>query len=546
MYNKDNDEIIISIADLLANLLLKWKIILLSMIIGGLLFGVYGVKKKTDAQKAVRLAAIEGDAVSIPSVGDMTSSVDMNAEELAASIKSYENQLADAKSALTPFSISYVERLASQYRSYIEYKKKMLEYYLGYMLDTKELEEHIIKTVYYRIKANIPGTDTFFTTQSILFSPEDYNKLLEASPDEDALFDIYGRIKISSIINDAVQILNMPEEEGGAAMSYLLRVSIISSNEQECNDMQEILENALDRMQERLATAEINVEIMPVTESFSEDVIDMIITGQQSYVDNIAKLDNTLVSFQNNYILKLTEEEKVYFDLIKEKQEAEGLLEDGNTSEELSTEKETNADKPIPDEKSSATRSIKSMISLKHIILGMLAGLFLSCLFITLQYLLDGTLKTRDELEIMYSLPMLAAICRKGSKKNLFAPLAARIRKCSPGTADAYEILLTHDLANLLKKKGVGSVYLALPADETALSSEAEKIRSMLSSKTNISIRNGSPLYNADELDALSTFDAVLLFATTRVSKQQDIQKLLAVITRYEKTILGYVIQEEC
>ena len=547
MYNKNDDEMIISIPDLIAHLLLKWKTLLLGMIIGGILFTAYGVKKELDAQKAAQAAAEAELAAAIPVAGDMTSSVDMDVDELAESIKSYEEQIADAKDALTPFSISYVERLASQYRSYIEYKKKMLEYYLGYMLDTKELEEHLIKRIFYKVKSDTPGTDTFFTTQSILLTTEDYEKLLEVSPDEDALFDIYGRIKISAIKNETVQVLNMPDDEEGA-ISYMLNVAIISNDEGECNAMQAVLENALDRMQKKLTAADIQIEITPVTENFSEDVIDTIIGGQQGYVDNIVKLDNALVSFQNNYILKLTPEEKVYFDLIKEKQEAEGLLADG---EELSTEEETDEEETGAEEGSDVettpqNTSYLSMIKPKNTLLGMLVGLFLSCLIVVLQYLLNGTVKTRDELEDMYGLPMLTAICREDAKRNLFAGLAARIRKCKPGTAEADEVLLTHDLTNLIKKNTISSLYLALPAENDALKSEAETIRSLLSKKNDVQIRIGSPIYAAEELDAYSTSDAVLLFTKTHESRLQDIRKLLAVSSRYEKNILGYVAVEEC
>lgn len=551
MYNNDDDEMIISFSDVTAHLLLKWKILVLGMLIGLLVMGGYGYKKVKQAQ-AEKAAMLE-EQYSLD-VTDVNVYLDMDAEELEKNIESYDMEIANAKAALTPFSISYVERLASQYRSYNEYKKKMLEYYLNYMLDTKELKEHLIKKIYYYVQSPVPVTQPFFYSQN-LFSQDDYAKMSEISPDEDMLSDIYGRVFVfveqaNSVTN--VQLTNdLPEEEllPDSPTSYILTIMIIASDAEETDQMQLVVEDALARRQKELAEADLEVTIKPVLSHYTDDVMDTVINGQQTYVDSMTRADNAISNLQNNFIQKLTEDEKKYFDLIKEKQEAEGLLADG---EEFSAETETDfADETeaVPaaqgTHKSNFRLAALKKISKKYLVLGLVLGLFGSAFLVVLAYVLNGKVKTPDDLS-SYRLPQLSGIARRGKSHNLFGGVARSLRGCQPKTAEADEVLLAQDLSILIRQKELNNVFFALPADDKALAEEAQRVQTQLAKKADTAVKVGAPLYSAEELDTFASSDAILLLVRTHVSRQQDVRKLLAVSDRYEKPVLGYVCFEEC
>ena len=551
MYNNDDDEMIISFSDVTAHLLLKWKILVLGMLIGLLVMGGYGYKKVKQAQ-AEKAAMLE-EQYSLD-VTDVNVYLDMDAEELEKNIESYDMEIANAKAALTPFSISYVERLASQYRSYNEYKKKMLEYYLNYMLDTKELKEHLIKKIYYYVQSPVPVTQPFFYSQN-LFSQDDYAKMSEISPDEDMLSDIYGRVFVfveqaNSVTN--VQLTNdLPEEEllPDSPTSYILTIMIIASDAEETDQMQLVVEDALARRQKELAEADLKVTIKPVLSQYTDDVMDTVINGQQTYVDSMTRADNAISNLQNNFIQKLTEDEKKYFDLIKEKQEAEGLLADG---EEFSAETETDfADETeaVPaaqgTHKSNFRLAALKKISKKYLVLGLVLGLFGSAFLVVLAYVLNGKVKTPDDLS-SYRLPQLSGIARRGKSHNLFGGVARSLRGCQPKTAEADEVLLAQDLSILIRQKELNNVFFALPADDKALAEEAQRVQTQLAKKADTAVKVGAPLYSAEELDTFASSDAILLLVRTHVSRQQDVRKLLAVSDRYEKPVLGYVCFEEC
>ena len=551
MYNNDDDEMIISFSDVTAHLLLKWKILVLGMLIGLLVMGGYGYKKVKQAQ-AEKAAMLE-EQYSLD-VTDVNVYLDMDAEELEKNIESYDMEIANAKAALTPFSISYVERLASQYRSYNEYKKKMLEYYLNYMLDTKELKEHLIKKIYYYVQSPVPVTQPFFYSQN-LFSQDDYAKMSEISPDEDMLSDIYGRVFVfveqaNSVTN--VQLTNdLPEEEllPDSPTSYILTIMIIASDAEETDQMQLVIEDALARRQKELAEADLEVTIKPVLSHYTDDVMDTVINGQQTYVDSMTRADNAISNLQNNFIQKLTEDEKKYFDLIKEKQEAEGLLADG---EEFSAETETDfADETeaVPaaqgTHKSNFRLAALKKISKKYLVLGLVLGLFGSAFLVVLAYVLNGKVKTPDDLS-SYRLPQLSGIARRGKSHNLFGGVARSLRGCQPKTAEADEVLLAQDLSILIRQKELNNVFFALPADDKALAEEAQRVQTQLAKKADTAVKVGAPLYSAEELDTFASSDAILLLVRTHVSRQQDVRKLLAVSDRYEKPVLGYVCFEEC
>ena len=551
MYNNDDDEMIISFSDVTAHLLLKWKILVLGMLIGLLVMGGYGYKKVKQAQ-AEKAAMLE-EQYSLD-VTDVNVYLDMDAEELEKNIESYDMEIANAKAALTPFSISYVERLASQYRSYNEYKKKMLEYYLNYMLDTKELKEHLIKKIYYYVQSPVPVTQPFFYSQN-LFSQDDYAKMSEISPDEDMLSDIYGRVFVfveqaNSVTN--VQLTNdLPEEDllPDSPTSYILTIMIIASDAEETDQMQLVIEDALARRQKELAEADLKVTIKPVLSHYTDDVMDTVINGQQTYVDSMTRADNAISNLQNNFIQKLTEDEKKYFDLIKEKQEAEGLLADG---EEFSAETETDfADETeaVPaaqgTHKSNFRLAALKKISKKYLVLGLVLGLFGSAFLVVLAYVLNGKVKTPDDLS-SYRLPQLSGIARRGKSHNLFGGVARSLRGCQPKTAEADEVLLAQDLSILIRQKELNNVFFALPADDKALAEEAQRVQTQLAKKADTAVKVGAPLYSAEELDTFASSDAILLLVRTHVSRQQDVRKLLAVSDRYEKPVLGYVCFEEC
>ena len=540
MKMNSNEDMIIDIGDLLAHVLMKWKTLCIGMLVGLLLIGGYRYKKNVDSMKAIGIEDGDWDAYEMTVAG------------LEENLKSYENQLADAKAALTPFSITYVERLASQYRSYIGYKKKLLEYYLEYMLDTKDLEENIIKRIYYRVEADTPGTQQLFTTQTLLFTQEEFERLKEISPDEDALFDIYGRIRINAVTTDDVQILNTPLEEGAGAVTYMLNVILISSNEEECNGMHEILDEAITRLENDVKDSGIHLQVTKVTESFTDDVIDTIINGQQGYVDNIVKIDNALANLQNNFLLKLSTEERTYFDLIKEKQEAEGLLEDEDALAEMSTEAQDTDVVVTSSEQKTSTRkvSLLRIIGLKYLLLGLLAGLFVAGVYIVLRYLLDGTIKSKTELQDLSNVPVLADLYLKNGKQGLFSGIANRLRRNNIQTSQTNEILLAHDLTNMIRQKSLSNLYFAIPASNERLTLEAKQIQDLISQKNEQAegwnIQVGAPVYEAEELDAISAADAVVVFVNLRSSLHQDLQKLSSICNRYEKPVLGLVSVEEC
>ena len=474
----------IDLVDFLAQLLYKWKYIVIFLVAG------------------VLLGAVLCNYVSKNTESRMITQEDVDA----------------AKSVLSIDQCEQVEYLYTQYLSYKQYRKATQEYTLSTLYDSGTYNDSIIKYILYSVKSDIVNVNQCFIRMAL--GVAQYENIAEIIfNDRTQVDDLYRRIAIedlTTVSGNADTNIVMLSNDGEEPNNNLLQIRIVADTEQQADAVGEIIEGAFEEELQKLKAIDSKIELIKVGSQYSSNVANFMQNRQALAMTNLNYANNALISLDTSYIEKLTSAERKYYNILKAYDEQEIA--------------------PI----------IKPSLK-KYVIIGALFGIILAFCWFFAAYVLDGKIKTVREITDRLGVEDPYLIYQKKAGIHLFGGIARKLKDADLSDQAIRQNMVSSDLSIKMKKQAHKSIYIVNDGLNSFEKQVSEVILKKLKESLNTEeVIIGNPLIDPDELHRFSQCDSVVIIAQLKETKQSVVKKWFQLCRRYNFSTDNTIILEEC
>lgn len=432
--------VIISIADILAFIIRRWKTLICLLLAGAVVIG--GGLSWNEYK----------------SIGNRYS----------------DSSLQSLKAALSGNQVTNVEQLYQRYLNYRE-QINLNEAYMRHSFlmkaDPNEIsnyrKEYIVQSDQADIVESFAGS---------ALGQEDYRRIADIIGNDVDERYVYEIVSIKGSNATEMQSLDIDGTndvfQGNILKGYngLMIVSITASDKMQCEKIASIVDEAILKHFQKLTAAGINMKLIEAGASYTESLPEELLEKRKNRIADNSKTLSEFNSFYTNNIDKLSSEEKALFNYFTEL--------DDTINEHVHWK--------------------------KYVVLGAAAGLFIGILLCVLKYLLSDTIHIVEEMEKQFGMLCLGTIYPDGKRHGLnrialfFADQIAYNRKMNEPNNKLEVILLR--LEKLCRNNHVDRVYVVTNDHDEAAENATAKITGYLSGK-GIAAASGHPRHSVEELE---------------------------------------------
>lgn len=314
-----------------------------------------------------------------------------------------------------------------------------------------------------------------------------------------------------------------------------LKVIVVHSEREKCEELAESVIEYIDRQHDKLVQSVGEYKIELVNQTFST-VMDISLMNQQN------SYNNTLLSLKSsavNATEAFTDDQKAFYALLKGEKDVDGDQKEGK--EEGKSDSDTDEVK--------ADQSAAPSVSLKYVVLGMVLAAFVYAFVLFCMYVFNGKLRATDNLGELYGISQLGLIPGEQKKKKFLGIvdrwiLSLRNRNKRKFTAEEAMELAATAVKISAGKNMLDTVYL-IGCD---LKEEAMELCGQVKAKLeqdNIRVHVlNNVLYNAEILEQLEAAKGVVLVEKAGSTLYSEIVRELELMKRQEIRVLGGIIVE--
>jgi len=475
-----NNVVMISLSDLLAYIIRKWKTLLLIMLVGAALIG--GLLSWQESKE------IEGR------YSDMS--------------------LRSIKSVLSENQITNVDQL---YQRYVAYKEQigLNENYMKHsFLIQMDPTAASIYTAEYLVHSDQEGVINSFVRLAL--GNDDYIKIAAILGDEIDEKFVYEVVSMGGINTNESQQLDVDGKDdvyvGSISNEYkgIMVVNITASNKAQCDEIAAIVDAAIQAHLDRLVKSGVEVVVIPVGTNYIERLSEVLVAKRQEKIDESMTTITGYNTFLKNNIDTLSTDEKRLFDFYRGRFDAK---------EEHVHWK-------------------------KYVVIGAALGLFLGLVLYALIYLLADVIHITEELEKKYRLKKLGIIFPADNKRGLNKALSyladqiAYDRKHDEPNNSLDVVKMR--LQKYLTQNDIGNVYLAI----NDFDEEAAKLGQMVEqylSEHGLKTGLGNPRGSAEELEHFCQADATVFIGTLNKIRRTNIQAVNDIGIENSSPLIGFL-----
>lgn len=472
---QEQNEAEIDLLDLLAVVLLKWKAIVALLLVG----------------------AVIGCGAALLKGGGETEAV------------TKEAALAEAKAQVSSDKALAVEQLFFQYVSYKELQEDMRAYYSTFAASDVNLDNTVRMRAKFYISSSVEKLEQIFS--QLMLAEEDYRKMREISPDEEAGATIYDRVSIGVVSNDRITVTNLDGEEQ-APIQYLLNVQLYGHSEEQCREMMQIIETAIRREADLLKELDPQIKLTAAGEEFDYNVVSYVQNLRKSNIDKMTVSEKELNDLTTK-VGKLSSEEKDYYNLLMKQYDEAFAVE-------------------------------KHISWKKWTVIGAFLGAVLACCAVFFGYLINGKVKSPCELE--QGGRLLSRVFIKG-KNNLFGKWAAGLIHADDTDPTVKADMVATDISILMEKNGKCSLMLLCSQEDIDAAGFAEQVKARLLAKNDdLNVSVGNPTRSVEELEVAAQADMGVVIAEMKKSKRAMLREWRQICARYKLPLAGSVAVQRC
>ena len=511
----------ISLMDLTVHILLRWRSILVALLVGGIILGSVGFFRAT--------RHTEEQSRSEPEIIDenigLTDAIQLFLEgeeiDLAAIVKKTSD--ADMEQYIQMLKKGLEDKLTEVQRNNIEYLLYQEEWYRSKEAYANEsIRIHIDSEKIYRADA------TFLISSDDLEKTYNLEKIYEDIAFSPLLLEkMAAQAETTSFYISEIYTLSRGSA-GKINGSDSFRVTIIHYDKAMC---EVLLQTVVDYVHAKHGeTAEIGGahEVKLLNQSIGIISDRTILNAQYetfaSLLNSKSTISNTKASF--------TDKEWYYYNLL-----AKGEIA-GNPNNDSQAKSEPSL--TASDEKAPA-------ISIRYVASGALLAVILYVLVIFLAYVMNNKLKATDRLDDLYDIPQMGVIYCEQGKRKMFGFVDKWILSfCYRNQhwfSEAEALKLAASAIKIAaQKRSLDSVYLIGSELKGSTLEDCDNIKNILA-ESKISVRVlSNVLYDAEAMEKLQDVQYVVLVETAGATLYTEIADELCLLSRQNIQVLGGVV----
>lgn len=379
----------VNLVDLLVDVLLNWRRIIICMLVGAVLFGVFGYLRAYQASNAkVKNAKEQLEIEKMESYNNQTSEIEWTGD-------------------VTFQEFLEVNMTDQQIRSvkYVISQEKILE-------DTLLYQE---QSIMMKLDPNNVNRSelTFYVSSDDLQRSHDIEKAYEDIVRSGETIEYIAQKINSEAININEGISLGRSTSGMLEDTNTFRIVIIHYNKSDCLTMAQAFIELINKKHDDLVDILGPHEITAVNQSFAIVTDPSVLKHQKSYLGDIDSLQNTIV----NNKAKFSAAEWDYYDFL-----VNGEL-TGLSSEKIvlsKTEEEIEREQRIQSLENVISNGVSANLSIRHVFLGMILAAVLYSFVVFVVFILNTKLRSTDCLQDLYNIPQLGLISQRERPKKPF------------------------------------------------------------------------------------------------------------------------------
>nr|WP_300842324.1 hypothetical protein [uncultured Acetatifactor sp.] len=498
----------INLIDLLVDIMLHWRGILVFMLIAGVVMGGFSYVRSG-----------QNTGTSSPS----SKGTDLKGEW--ENMEEYREYLEEELTEPEKVSVYSVLQSEKQYQDTLDY----INHSVLMQADPQKVEK---AELIFNVAAEDPGMTISLTNL--------YDALTTGTGFYEWLADKndMSSFEVSELISVRRQsgILVIEGSEPEVVGKDTLKITILHADQKKCRALAESVIKYLDSQHDKLVQTVGEYEIELVDQIFST-VMDVALTNQQnSYNSTALSLMSSVASAKEAF----TDDQKAFYYLMKG--------EDVEDSEEGEKEEET-SDSETETAEPKSVRTAAPSVSLKYVILGMFLAAFVYAFVLFCRYVFNGKLRATDNLGELYGISQLGLIPGEQGKKKFLGfvdkwILSLRDRNKRKFTAAEAMELAAAAVKISAGKNMLDTVYLiGCNLKEGALELCGQVKAKLEQENIQVQVLD-NVLYNSETLEQLEAAKGVVLVEKVGSTLYTEIAKELELLKRQEIQVLGGIVVE--
>ncbi len=499
----------IDLVDLLRRILLRWKAIILWMVIFAVLLdGFYYVRAvRANAQPAQAEDADEAEEEEIL----------LSLAEMEEALTSRE--ITEAKTAVEAYGV-----LFEQYQEAIAYNESSVK---------MQLDAHRVPTATLQFAVESVEPMQVYALNAAAEETCDEVAVLFCGDEDPALIRDLITVSVAMETNEEFEV-----ETGSTTVTSSNRMgrvmfTVMAADEETALSMVDALENAWEQRIDELQTSYDELNLTLLQKRCRTQANDELLSFQNTQYTNM----NTLRTAMNNLTTGMTQEQLDYYHALLDnvyQDMPEADAEVGASAEEDETD--------IAMEETGRPR----LISKRYVVLGLLVGLLFAIVVIAIAYVFGRKLRVKEDVTEVYGIPLLGFLDGP-SIKLLSGPVCRGINRAfthgeTKFTAEERTQMIVAGIRLAAEKGKMKKLYLTGAANDETGASVRDQLAEQLAA-AGIHVSTGkSMVYDPMSLEQMTETDGVVFVERVDGSAYEDMAKEKELCERYEVPVIGGVV----
>lgn len=488
----------INLKELLHHILLKWRFLLLWMVIFAVLANCIAYFRSSQL---------------VTGVEEQEEAIDYSQYESELTVREIE----EVKKAVEDYSI--YEKTYDDYRAYNSDSIKM-------QLDANSVPT---KRLIYQISGNRNIKNISDTLVEILPNDTICEKILTATGWNKKASYVNELISVTnshmSVISLGEQsISNVLENNNSDDDTALIVFHIIASSKDDCDIMGNVITEELTDVTAKLQEQFGNFEIQQISDYYCEEANRELLVDQQNCIAEMNNASTIMKNVKNT----LTEQQQNYFSVLLDEKENIGNDSDDSTS-------------------SAVEESLKvQYFNVKYIIAGAIFGIFISCIYIIFKYIFNKHFISKCFVEQDLKCTYLGLFSEKEKRKKMGQKIDSWIDSFFEESdkkvlsEENLKMLCTR-IRVLLKKNKIEKMYVTSSLESNEIKNFLDKLKECLN-KDNVTFEVGESILNdANSLEKFAESDGVIFIEQMERSLMEEIVQEINCCKKYGVNNLGII-----
>ena len=495
-----NEERTIDLGEILRHILLKWRYILVFMVVFAILADGYAVVRSyRDVSQAKQ-------------------------EEDTQNFSQYEEALSEREIQEVKDAAENYEIYEKSYNDYKEYNTNSIK---------MQLDATAVPTqkLIYRITGS---------RNDIMNISDAYVELI---PNDEICQEVLNKTKWdvdSSYVKELISVTNTHMDTLAAGEltvsgvlegteendeSILITITILADTEQNCKLIGDVVESSLQTVTANLREQFGQYAIDLISSHIGTEANKDLLYEQQTRINEMNNSSNSMQNLEN----LLSDEQKEYFDALVSEEikqmEEEALVEEEETQEELNVD----------------------YVNVKYIIAGAFLGMVLYCIYAICRFLLDKRLVSKTYVVDDLRCSLLGMFSgEKNKSRNIIDRWINKVfghEHCSYLKEDILNLLCA-EIRMIIQKNNIKNVYITSTTESNDIERFLDLFKTVLEKeKVNFSIGK-SIICDVSSLEKFTESEAVIFLEQINYSLIKDIKKEVGECRRYGVKDLGFILIE--